>query len=46
MFVRNVVMDGGTILFVGTKKQAQEAVREEAEKAEMFTSTCAGSAAC
>ena len=30
MFVRNVVMDGGTILFVGTKKQAQEAVREEA----------------
>ena len=36
MFVRNVVMDGGTILFVGTKKQAQEAVREEAEKAEMF----------
>ena len=36
MFVRNVVMDRGTILFVGTKKQAQEAVREEAEKAEMF----------
>ena len=36
MFVRNVIMDGGTILFVGTKKQAQEAVREEAERAEMF----------
>ena len=28
MFVRNVIMDGGTILFVGTKKQAQEAVRK------------------
>jgi small subunit ribosomal protein S2 len=26
----NIVKDGGTVLFVGTKKQAQEAVKEEA----------------
>ena len=29
-FVRNVAEDGKTVLFVGTKKQAQEAVKEEA----------------
>ena len=28
--------DGGKILFVGTKKQAQDAVREEAERCGMF----------
>ncbi|MCL5290381.1 MAG: 30S ribosomal protein S2 [Eubacteriales bacterium] len=35
-FVKQLVMDGETILFVGTKKQAQEAVREEAERCGMF----------
>ena len=34
-FVRNL-SDGGTILFVGTKKQAQEAMKEEAERCGMF----------
>ena len=28
--IANVVKEGGTILFVGTKKQAQEAIKEEA----------------
>ena len=35
-FVRDLAMQGGTILFVGTKKQAQETVREEAERCGMF----------
>jgi len=35
-FVKDVVADGGTILFVGTKKQAQNTVREEAERCGMF----------
>ncbi|WP_334144883.1 30S ribosomal protein S2 [Rhabdothermincola sp.] len=34
-FVRDLVADGGTILFVGTKKQAQDAVRSYAEKCGM-----------
>ncbi len=34
--VANIVADGGTILFVGTKKQAQDAVRVEAERCGMF----------
>lgn len=29
-FIRDIVADGGEVLFVGTKKQAQEAVRDEA----------------
>jgi small subunit ribosomal protein S2 len=32
-FVSDLVANGGKILFVGTKKQAQEAVREESERA-------------
>ena len=36
MFVRDAVLDGGSILFVGTKKQAQEAIKEEALRAEMY----------
>ena len=28
----DIVADGGTVLFVGTKKQAQEAVKTEAER--------------
>jgi small subunit ribosomal protein S2 len=35
-FVRNLAAEGGTMLFVGTKKQAQESVREEAERCGMF----------
>ena len=31
-FIRDVVADGGTLMFVGTKKQAQDAIREEAER--------------
>jgi len=35
-FVEQVAASGGTILFVGTKKQAQEAVAEEARRCGMF----------
>lgn len=35
-FVRDVVAGGKSALFVGTKKQAQEAVKEEAERCGMF----------
>lgn len=35
-FVRDITAEGGSILFVGTKKQAQDAVREEAERVGMF----------
>lgn len=35
-FVRDVVASGKNVLFVGTKKQAQEAIKEEAERCGMF----------
>ncbi|MCL6442009.1 MAG: 30S ribosomal protein S2 [Alicyclobacillus sp.] len=35
-FVRELSAEGKTLLFVGTKKQAQEAVKEEAERCGMF----------
>ena len=35
-FIRDVAADGGSVLFVGTKKQAQEAIREEAERTGMY----------
>ena len=35
-FVKSVVEAGGNILFVGTKKQAKDAVIEEAQRAGMF----------
>lgn len=35
-FVRDVAANGDSILFVGTKKQAQEAVKEEAERVGQF----------
>jgi len=35
-FVRDLVANGGTLLFVGTKKQAQETVYEEATRCGMF----------
>ena len=34
-FVREVSAEGGSILFVGTKKQAQESIREEATRCGM-----------
>ena len=36
MFVRNLAMEGKTMLFVGTKKQAQESIQSEAERCNMF----------
>jgi small subunit ribosomal protein S2 len=35
-FMRDLAAQGGTVLFVGTKKQAQEAVFEEASRCGMF----------
>ncbi|HUK66534.1 MAG TPA: 30S ribosomal protein S2 [Anaeromyxobacteraceae bacterium] len=35
-FVSDAVARGGSVLFVGTKKQAQDAVREEATRSSMF----------
>lgn len=35
-FVREIASKGGNILFVGTKKQAQESIKNEAERCEMF----------
>ncbi len=35
-FLRDTVADGGNVLFVGTKKQAREAIYEEANRCEMF----------
>ena len=34
--VRDAVAAGGSVLFVGTKKQAQEASRREAERCSMY----------
>ena len=35
-FIQNVAMEGGSILFVGTKKQSQESIETEAKRAQMF----------
>ncbi|MDK2862097.1 MAG: small subunit ribosomal protein [Thermodesulfobacterium sp.] len=35
-FVVNLVAEGGKLLFVGTKKQAQDTIREEAERCGMY----------
>jgi small subunit ribosomal protein S2 len=35
-FVKNISAEGGNILFVGTKKQAQESIQEEAQRCGMF----------
>src|SRR5260370_31759411 len=35
-FVRDLAADGGTVLFVGTKKQAQETVLEETARCGQF----------
>lgn len=36
MFVRDTATEGGSVLFVGTKKQAADAIREEAERCGMY----------
>ena len=35
-FVRDMTLDGDVLLMVGTKKQAQDAIREEAERAGIY----------
>jgi small subunit ribosomal protein S2 len=35
-FISNIAAQGGTVLFVGTKRQAQDAISEEAQKCGMF----------
>jgi len=35
-YVKDLAADGGTVLFVGTKKQAQESVRDEAIRSGMY----------
>jgi len=35
-FIRDVVADGKGVLFVGTKKQAQETIKDEARRCEMY----------
>jgi small subunit ribosomal protein S2 len=35
-FVRDAVMEGKSVLFVGTKKQAQESIEQEAQRCGMF----------
>ena len=36
MFIRNIAMEGKTVLFVGTKKQAQESIESEAKRCNMY----------
>ncbi|SDL73328.1 30S ribosomal protein S2 [Sediminibacillus halophilus] len=35
-YVKDIAADGGSVLFVGTKKQAQESVRDEATRSGMY----------
>ena len=35
-FVRQIAGEGKTVLFVGTKKQAQDSIREEAIRSNMY----------
>ena len=35
-FIRDIAAEGGNILFVGTKKQAADAIKEEAERCGMY----------
>ena len=36
MFVRDIAIEGKTVLFVGTKKQAQESIESEAKRCGMY----------
>ena len=44
-FVRDIAAEGGSVLFVGTKKQAQDAIRKKHFALISTTSMLAGSAA-
>jgi small subunit ribosomal protein S2 len=35
-FIREIAMNGGDVLFVGTKKQAQDSIKEEAERSGQY----------
>jgi len=35
VFIRDLVADGGTVLFIGTKKQAQDSIQSYAERCNM-----------
>ena len=35
-FIRDIAADGGEVLFVGTKKQAMDSIKEEAERVGMY----------
>jgi small subunit ribosomal protein S2 len=35
-FIKDIVADGGSVLFVGTKKQAQEAIEQEARRSGQY----------
>lgn len=45
-FMSRLAAEGGKILFVGTKRAARDAIREEAERCGCPMSITAGSAAC
>ena len=45
-FVRDLAADGGRVLFVGTKKQAQESIKTKLNAATCSMLTNVGSAAC
>ena len=34
--IKDIVADGGSVLFVGTKKQAQDSIKTEAERCGMY----------
>ena len=36
LFIRDIAAEGGNVLFVGTKKQAQDAIKDEALRCEMY----------
>ena len=36
LFIRDIAAEGGSVLFVGTKKQAQDAIKEEATRCGMY----------
>ena len=36
MFVRDIAAEGGNVLFVGTKKQAADSIKEEAQRCGMY----------
>lgn len=35
-YIRDLTLKGGTVLFVGTKKQAKDSIKEEAERCNMY----------